>query len=144
MDHGRGHSPRLRAVVLDDRDPRQGVSLRWPVVDLDALEYAGQVSLPELVGLAGRGPAGEPCPPGEADLPGVLQGVQIHDGPPQGHTLSRIAIIQDHGAKTWAVTAAVVHPGIGLSAAPDRHRQGAGLSELLDLCLLYTSPSPRD
>src|SRR5665647_3546136 len=33
----------------------------------------------------------------EADLPGVLQGVQIHDGPPQGHALSRIAIIQDHG-----------------------------------------------
>src|ERR1035437_8431683 len=69
----------------------------------------------------------------EADLPGVLQGVQIHDGPPQGPCLSRIAIIQDHGAKTWAVTAAVVHPGIGLSAAVDRHRQGAGLAELLDL-----------
>ena len=69
----------------------------------------------------------------EADLPGVLQGVQIHDGPPQGHSLARIAIIQDHAAKTWAVTAAVVHPGIGLSAAPDRHRQGTGLSELLDL-----------
>ena len=70
---------------------------------------------------------------GEADLPGVLQGVQIHDGPPQGHALSRVAIIQDHAAKTWAVTAAVVHPGIGLSAAADRHRQGAGLAELLDL-----------
>src|SRR5680860_1500326 len=70
---------------------------------------------------------------GEADLPGVLQGVQIHDGPPQGHALTRVAIIQDHGAKTWAVTAAVVHPGIGLSAAPERHRQGSGLSELLDL-----------
>jgi hypothetical protein len=70
---------------------------------------------------------------GEADLPGVLQGVQIHDGPPQGPTLSRIAIIQDHAARTWAVTAAVVHPGIGLSAAPDRARQGTGLCELLDL-----------
>src|SRR5450756_2017423 len=46
----------------------------------------------------------------QADLPGVLQ-----------------------GAQTWAVTAAVVHPGIGLSAAADRHRQGTGLSELLDL-----------
>jgi hypothetical protein len=69
----------------------------------------------------------------EADLPGVLQGIQIHDGPPQGHPLTRIAIIQDHGAKTWAATAAVVHPGIGLSAAAERHRQGTGLSELLDL-----------
>lgn len=69
----------------------------------------------------------------EADLPGVLQGVQIHDGPPQGHSLARVAIIQDHSARTWAVTASVVHPGIGLSEADDRHRQGAGLAELLDL-----------
>ena len=90
-------------------------------------------------GLAGwtrfrsRASTGEADALGQADLPGVLQGVQIHDGPPQGHSLSRVAIIQDHGAKTWAVTAAVVHPGIGLSAAPDRHRQGTGLSELLDL-----------
>ena len=70
---------------------------------------------------------------GQADLPGVLAGIQIHDGPPQGHGLSRVAVIQDHHARTWAVTAAVVHPGIGLSEAPDRHRQGTGLAELLDL-----------
>ena len=82
---------------------------------------------------ASRASTGKADALAEADLPGVLQGVQIHDGPPQGPSLSRIAIIQDHAAKTWAVTAAVVHPGIGLSAAADRHRQGAGLSELLDL-----------
>ena len=49
--------------------------------------------------------------PAEADLPGVLQGVEIHDGPPQGAGLTRVAIIQNHATKTWAVTAAVIHPG---------------------------------
>ncbi|WP_370895012.1 SCO6880 family protein [Janibacter sp. GXQ6167] len=69
----------------------------------------------------------------EPDLPGVLQGVTIHDGPPQGATFSRIAIIQDHRARTWALTAAIVHPGIGLSEAEVRERHGHGLSELIDL-----------
>ena len=67
------------------------------------------------------------------DLPGILQGVAIHDGPPFGVTFTRTAIIQDHRAKTWAVTASIVHPGIGLTELPQRARQGAGLSELLDL-----------
>lgn len=69
----------------------------------------------------------------EPDLPGVLQGIQIHDGPPSGATFTRIAIIQDHRAKTWAVTAAVVHPGIGMMEQDERIRNGQGLSELLDL-----------
>jgi hypothetical protein len=68
----------------------------------------------------------------EADLPGVLQGVEIHDGPPHGPSFSRIAIIQNHTARTWAVTAAVIHPGIGLKERDERERQGAALSELLD------------
>jgi hypothetical protein len=71
---------------------------------------------------------------GEADLPGVLQGLEIHDGPPHGPTMSRTAIIRDHAARTWAVTAAVVHPGIGMSDPADRNRQAAGLSGLLDVC----------
>ena len=71
---------------------------------------------------------------GEADLPGVLQGLEIHDGPPHGPTMSRTAIIRDHAARTWAVTAAVVHPGIGMSDRADRNRQAAGLSGLLDVC----------
>jgi hypothetical protein len=49
----------------------------------------------------------------EADLPGVLNGVDVHDGPPQGPELVRVAIIQNHAAKTWAVTAAVNHPASG-------------------------------
>lgn len=68
-----------------------------------------------------------------ADLPGVLGSVQIHDGPPQGASLARVAIIQDHAAKTWAVTAALIHPGIGMSESAERSRQGTGLAELLDL-----------
>ncbi|MCM3556664.1 PrgI family protein [Janibacter melonis] len=69
----------------------------------------------------------------EPDLPGVLQGISIHDGPPQGATFSRIAVIQDHAAKTWALTAAVVHPGIGLAEGETRARHGNGLTELIDL-----------
>ena len=69
----------------------------------------------------------------EADLPGVLAGVQVHDGPPAGPSMTRVAVIQDHATRTWAVTAAVVHPGIGLRDADDRQRYGAGLSDLLDL-----------
>ncbi len=69
----------------------------------------------------------------EADLPGALHGVQIHDGPPHGPSFSRIAIIQNHTSRTWAVTASVVHPGIGLRELEERERQGRGLSELLDM-----------
>ena len=68
----------------------------------------------------------------EPDLPGVLSGVQIHDGPPHGSGLERVAIIQDHATKTWAVTAAIIHPGIGMAAAEERGRYGEALAELID------------
>ena len=68
-----------------------------------------------------------------SDLPGVLAGVEIHDGPPQGPAGRRVAVVQDHTTRTWAVTASVVHPGIGMSEADERARFGTGLSELLDL-----------
>lgn len=68
-----------------------------------------------------------------ADLPGVLHAIQVHDGPPHGPHLTRVAIIQDHAAKTWAVTAAVTHPGIGMTEPAERDRLGRGLSDLLDL-----------
>lgn len=67
------------------------------------------------------------------DLPGALAGVQIHDGPPHGSSLQRVAIICDHATKTWAVTAAVVHPGIGMADAEARRRHGEALSGLIDL-----------
>ena len=69
---------------------------------------------------------------GEADLPGILSGLQIHDGPPMAGRLCRPAVIQDHAAHTWAATARIAHPGIGMSDAGERHRMGAGLAELLE------------
>ena len=66
------------------------------------------------------------------DLPGSLTGIEIHDGPPTGLTGARVAIIQNHAARTWAATAAIVHPGIGMRDAADRDRMGAGLADLLD------------
>lgn len=69
---------------------------------------------------------------GEADLPGILAGIQIHDGPPMSGQTARPAIIQNHAARTWAATARIVHPGIGMSDDADRFRMGAGLTELME------------
>jgi hypothetical protein len=70
--------------------------------------------------------------PGDADLPGVLAGIQIHDGPPIPGRLVRPAIVQDHAARTWAATARITHPGIGMSDDDERFRMGAGLAELFE------------
>ncbi len=91
-------------------------------------------------GLTGRTPfraraaRGQTIDLAKADLPGVLNAVEIHDGPPTGTSQVRIAIIQNHATKTWAVTASVIHPGIGMASADERRRFGSGLSDLLDLC----------
>ncbi len=69
----------------------------------------------------------------DVDLPGMLQGLEIHEGPPHGAAQARTAIIQNHGGRTWAVTAAVVHPGIGMSDGAERNRRGGGLASLIDL-----------
>lgn len=69
-----------------------------------------------------------------ADLPGVLQALEVHDGPPNGPAMARPAIIRDHAARTWAVTAAVTHPGIGMSDPSERNGYAAGLTGLLDVC----------
>ena len=67
------------------------------------------------------------------DLPGVLSGVRIHDGSPQGPQMIRPALVQNHNDRTWAITAQVTHPGVGLLDADQRARHGDGLSELLDV-----------
>ena len=67
------------------------------------------------------------------DLPGVLQGIKIHDGPPHGSQLQRVGVIHDDATKTWAVTAAVVHPGIGMKDTEERCRYGEALAGLLDV-----------
>ena len=68
----------------------------------------------------------------DADLPGVLSGVQAHDGPPFGPLLARPVVVADHRQRTWAVVARITHPGIGLSEAAARTRLGTGLAELLE------------
>ena len=84
-------------------------------------------------GFRSKGATGEIEDLDTPDLPGVLQGAQIHDGPPHGSDLQRVAVIQDHATKTWAVTAAIVHPGIGMNDAQERHRYGEALSSLIDV-----------
>jgi hypothetical protein len=81
---------------------------------------------------AAQGPADELDTP---DLPGVLAGVAVHDGPPEGPDQKRVAIIQHHPSRTWAVTAAITHPGLALADAADRTSQGLGLTALLNACL---------
>src|SRR3546814_16117635 len=87
------------------------------------------------------------------DLPGVLQGVQIHDGPPHGSQLQRVAIIEDHALKTWAVTASIVQPGIGMKDTEERARYGealaglpavAGRTEKVDENHFTVRPAPSD
>ena len=70
---------------------------------------------------------------GEVDLPGVLAGIQIHDGPPTGIAMTRVALVQNHSARTWGAVARIVHPGIGLAEPADRNRMGAGLAELQEI-----------
>ena len=75
-------------------------------------------------------PATDADDPGEADLPGVLAGIRIHDGPPMPGRSTRPAVIQNHAARTWAATARIVHPGIGMADDQHPHLMGAGLAEL--------------
>jgi hypothetical protein len=70
---------------------------------------------------------------GQADLPGVLAGIRVHDGPPNGVAMSRVAVVQNHFAHSWAVVARIVHPGIGLAEPADRNRMGAGLADLQEI-----------
>ena len=70
--------------------------------------------------------------PAQADLPGVLAGIQVHDGPPMAGRAVRPAIIQNHAARTWAATARIAHPGIGMADDDERAQLGAGLAELFE------------
>jgi hypothetical protein len=69
---------------------------------------------------------------GRVDLPGVLAGIEVHSGPPYAHHLTRVAVIQDHARRTWAATAVIEHPGLGLTEPEARDRMGAGLAELCE------------
>lgn len=77
--------------------------------------------------------AGDLDDPGEADLPGVLAGIRIHDGPAMAGRSVRPAVIANHATRTWAATARITHPGIGMADSTDRDRMGAGLAELFEV-----------
>jgi hypothetical protein len=70
----------------------------------------------------------------DPDLPGVLAGIRVHDGPPTGPTNTRIAIVQDRSSRVWAATAAISHPGLALADPAERDSQGRGLAALLNAC----------
>ena len=70
----------------------------------------------------------------EPDLPGVVSGVRVHDGPPQGPFNTRLALIQDRATGVWAATAAISHSGLALADGFDRDNQGRGLTTLLNAC----------
>ncbi len=70
----------------------------------------------------------------EPDLPGVVAGISVHDGPPQGPTNVRVAIIQGHANRLWAATAAITHLGLALADSTERDSQGRGLATLLNAC----------
>ena len=42
-------------------------------------------------------------------------------------------MIHDDATKTWAVTASIVHPGIGMKDTEERSRYGEALAGLLDV-----------
>ncbi|MHB1010385.1 MAG: SCO6880 family protein [Propionibacteriaceae bacterium] len=69
----------------------------------------------------------------DADLPGVMTGIEVHDGTPKGPAQTRFAVIQDHGLRTWAMTATLRHPGVGMAQGELRDHYGRGLAELLDI-----------
>lgn len=68
------------------------------------------------------------------DLPGVMNALEVHEGTPRPPLMQRVAIIQDHVARTWAVTAKVTHQGIMTATEHERTGMGRGLSDLLDIC----------
>jgi hypothetical protein len=84
---------------------------------------------------------GHATPQDQVDLPGILSSIEVHEGPPSGHDQRRVALIQHHATRTWAVTATIVHPGLGMAELTDRDGYGRGLTELLDAAVRSELPS---
>lgn len=67
-----------------------------------------------------------------ADLPGALSTLRIHAVPGPGGTASGLGLVEDRRRQTWAATARLTHPGIGLADQAGRDLMGAGLTALLE------------
>lgn len=74
---------------------------------------------------------GRPGPGEVPDLPSALAGILVHDAPVNSGSGS-LAVVQRPGARVWAVTARVVHPGIRWVTAAGSDVLGVGLSAVLD------------
>lgn len=115
-----------------------GLLVAVPVRGRTPLRWVSDAAFRSTGGLLGwtdwqsRAAAGTADHLDDADLPGVLSGIETHDGPPYGPLLTRPVIVADHRERTWAVIARISHPGIGLAEAGTRARMGTGLAELLE------------
>ncbi|MFI5934075.1 SCO6880 family protein [Actinoplanes sp. NPDC051494] len=68
---------------------------------------------------------------GRPDLPGILAGLRMYDGPPFGSTMQRVCVLHDPRAGRWSAIARVSHPGIGAADDTIRARYADQLGALL-------------
>lgn len=78
-----------------------------------------------------RAAVGEATEPQQPDLPGVLRGLRVHETGMRTGT-AMVAVVEHRTRRTWAVTAALVHPGIAWADTTGRDRYGEGLAAVLD------------
>lgn len=116
----------LGALITVPVRGRSAVSWAWCSVKVAAGQLTGWTSFRSRAS-RGRAPS-----PDEVDMPGVLSGLAIHEGPPQGPRLARPALVQHRVLRTWTQTAMVEHPGIDMAETYQRDLYGRGLSALLD------------
>ncbi|WP_238009379.1 SCO6880 family protein [Dactylosporangium sp. AC04546] len=65
------------------------------------------------------------------DLPGVIAGLRLHDGPPFGPMLQRVCVIHDPRSGQWASVAQISHPGLGAVDEATRNAFADQLGALL-------------
>src|SRR5580765_1820685 len=99
-----------------------------------------------------RAAAGEPGPPHEPDLPGVLTRLRFPDGPPF-RDLDRVCLIHDPVEGRWGATARLAHSGVGMLSDEECERLAARLGtmlvaigdrELVDRITLMVRSAPDD
>lgn len=66
------------------------------------------------------------------DMPGVLQPLEVLEGPPTGLGQHRTAVIKNSAARTWAMTARVEHEGTAMSDQSELARFAGGMTDLVD------------
>jgi Putative type VII ESX secretion system translocon, EccE len=65
------------------------------------------------------------------DLPGVIAGLRLHDGPPFGPFGPRVCVIQDPRPGRWTAVARLSHPGVAAADEATRDAYAAELGGLL-------------